>query len=269
MVTRRQSVENFSAKMDSLINSAYLLCSSKITAVLKAVTSSRLLYELVTFCLEDFDFEELLGDYSMTERPYPTDDKKTVIAFGFSLLAAVDAGDIDLLDVLNNNYKRNSLDKSYQDFALRFLKPMKKAFCEVADIMIDSDAGRLRSKSSDVGGEDGYVETRDGLEVAPVFARAEENSEGGGRKNYLTCFSDLQTLATEEQAKIMYAKMRENEKHDLIMLLKLFREKLSNGNKEEIRQAYVSYKYAVQNFKKLDSSIDDIGRILRFCGIIS
>jgi len=273
MVTRRQSVDNFCVKMDNLIDCAYLLSASRVTAVLKALTSSRLFFELITFCSDGVDFDHLIQDYSIVHDPYPTDDKKTLIAFGFRLLAAVDAGEIELLDVMNNNYKRNNLERSYQNFANLFLKPFKHAVTEAAEKMISaSDAERLDEKTEEHVGD--YVPNCEKSEETvsdddgPVFARAVEEGDTPGRKNYLTCYSDIQAIVSEERAKIMYARMHDREKRDLLMLLDAFRDTLFKGTKDQIRQAFVSYKYAAQNFKRLDSAVDDIGRILRFCGII-
>lgn len=273
MVTRRQSVDNFCVKIDNLIDCAYLLSASRVTAVLKALTSSRLFFELITFCSDGVDFDHLLQDYSLVHDPYPTDDKKTLIAFGFRLLAAVDAGEIELLDVMNNNYKRNNLERSYQNFCNLFLKPFKHAVTEAAEKMISaSDAERMDEKAEEYNND--YVanharnEETSAEADGPVFARAVEEGDTPGRKNYLTCYSDIQAIVSEERAKIMSTRMHDREKRDLLMLLDAFRGTLFKGTKAQIGQAFVSYKYAVQNFKRVDSGVDDIGRILRFCGII-
>lgn len=261
MVTRKQSLNNFSTRMDDLINCAYLLSAPKITAVLKSITSSHLFFELVTFCMEDVDFDELFVQYSLSAEPYPVDDKKTLIAFGFNLLALIDSGEIELYDVISNNYKRSTLDKCYSNFAAAFLIPFKTAVIDTVEKMIDLSRAEETSADAPAAGD------KKDDDVSPVFARADDDGEG--RKNYLTCYSDIQTIVTEERVKIMYAKLREGERQDLVMLLDAFRDCLFKGTKEQIKQAFISYKYAVQNFKKLDTAVDDIGRILKFCGIIS
>lgn len=261
MVTRKQSLKNFSTRMDDLINCAYLLSAPKITAVLKAITSSRMFFELVTFCMEGIDFEELFVQYSLECEPYPVDDDKTLIAFGFNLLALIDSGEIDLSDVISNNYKRNTIDKSYRNFSASFLIPFKSAVAATAEKMMDL------SHTEDSSPDKSEVGDKKDDEVSPVFSRADDGGEG--RKNYLTCYSDIQAIVTEERVKIMYAKLRDGEREDLVMLLDTFRDCLFKGTKEQIRQAFIAYKYAVQNFKKLDTAVDDIGRILKFCGIIS
>lgn len=268
MVTRQKSIENFSAKADDLIGCAYLLSSSRISAMLKSITSSRLLCEIVTFCLDGVDFERLLEQYSMQSKPYPTNDVRVLIAFGFHLFAAIDSGEFKLLDVLNNNYKRSNMERSYQAFCTSFVLPFKVALVDTAertakeyDVEVTNEKTKKMIMERDKNG------SPDDEEYPSVFVRAEEEN-GSGKKNYLTCYTDIQALVTADMAKILHGRLRDSERKDLILLLEAFRDCLFKGSKDQVRQSFVSYKYAVQNFKRLDSSVDDIGRILRFCGII-
>ena len=268
LVTRKKSIENFSAKADELIGCAYLLSSARISAMLKSIASSRLLLEIVTYCLDGVDFENLLQEYSLQSKPYPTDDLKVLIAFGFHLFTAIDAGEFKLIDVLNNNYKRSNLERSYQTFCTSFVLPFKVAVVDTAEKAAkEYDVEVVNEKTKKMILERNQKGDSEDEEYPSVFVRAEEE-DGSGRKNYLTCYSDIQALVADDMAKIMHSKLRDREKKDLLLLLEAFRDCLFKGSKDQVRQAFVSYKYAVQNFKRLDSSVDDIGRILRFCGII-
>lgn len=268
LVTRQKSIENFSAKADELIGCAYLLSSAHISAMLKSIASSRLLLEIVTYCLDGVDFESLLQKYSMQDKPYPTDNRAVLIAFGFYLFTAIDAGEFKLIDVLNNNYKRSNLERSYQAFCTSFVLPFKVAIVDTAEKAArEYDAEVLNEKTKKkILARDKQVDP-DEEEYPSIFVRAEEKA-GAGRKNYLTCYSDIQNLVADDLAKIAHSRLREREKTDLALLLTTFRDCLFRGSEEQVKQAFISYKYAVQNFKRLDSSVDDIGRILRFCGII-
>ncbi|MDY4677196.1 MAG: hypothetical protein SO373_08665 [Candidatus Borkfalkiaceae bacterium] len=268
MVTRRKSIENFSAKADELIGCAYLLSSARISAMLKSIASSRLLLEIVTYCLDGVDFESLLQEYSMQDKPYPTNDVRVLIAFGFYLFTAIDSGEFKLIDILNNNYKRSNLERSYQAFCTLFVIPFKDAIVDTAEKAArEYDAEVLNEKTKKkILARDKQVDS-DEEEYPSIFVRAEEKA-GAGRKNYLTCYSDIQNLVADDLAKIAHSRLREREKTDLALLLTTFRDCLFRGSEEQVKQSFISYKYAVQNFKRLDSSVDDIGRILRFCGII-
>ena len=66
----------------------------------------------------------------------------------------------------------------------------------------------------------------------------------------------------------MQCRIKDDKKDDLMLLLYAFKDCLFLGNKDQIKVAFVSYKYAVMNFKRLDSEVDEIERILKFCKIL-
>lgn len=269
MVTRKQSINNFSEKMDKLIDSSYLLTASRIKDVLKALTSSKLFFELITFCMQDFDFENIYSRYTESQKPYPTEDKKTLIAFGFSILAAIDSKELELLSVLSNNYKNDYVDRSYRNFAALFLTPFKLAIVEVAEQMLelsrpveDSDAHSSLFTDENFGMEKSFSPEEHKASRELVY------DENQPRRNYLTCYSDIQKIITEEKSKIIHGKIKENEKRDLFILLESFRDCLFKGSKEQVKTTFISYKYAILSFKRLQSDVEDIERILKFCNIL-
>ena len=269
MVTRKQSINNFSEKMDKLIDSSYLLTASRIKDVLKALTSSKMFFELITFCMQDFDFENIYSRYTESQNPYPTEDKKTLIAFGFSVLAAIDSKELELLSVLSNNYKNDYVDRSYRNFAALFLTPFKLAIVEVAEQMLELSRP---AEDSDVHSSL-FTDENFGMEKScdPEENKASRElvyDENQPRRNYLTCYSDIQKIITEEKSKIIHGKIKENEKRDLFILLESFRDCLFKGSKEQVKTTFISYKYAILSFKRLQSDVEDIERILKFCNIL-
>ena len=261
MITRKQSIERFSLKMDELISSNYLLTDKKITAVLKAVTSSKLFYELICFTAEGFDYTSYLNSLPRGEA-FPVSNKRLLIAFGFSLLSELDCKNEDILSVLSIYYGAESFDKSYKLFAEGFLTPFKNAVLYVT--------GEMLAQSSVNEKEDAKVVVSIGgvgqqLELKQV-KQPETNSE---TKKYLTCYRDIQKLLISEKAKIIHCKhVKDAEKSDLLVLLDRFKDALFRGNKQEIKATFISYKYAILGFKRIETEIDEVERILKFCKAI-
>lgn len=276
MVTRAQSIKNFSCKMDKLIESSYILTTSKIAEVIKALTSSKMFFELITFCMDGFDFDAKLEEYEQVGGSFPVDNKKDLIAFGFCLLAAIDAKQIELLDVLNENYKCDNVERSYKAFALMFLTPFKFAVTNSAEQMI-SGLEDLNGDPEKFKGE-AFNQMVQNIPENKKLAPENEKSFGykrelvydeeAPRKNYLTCYSDIQRILTEEKSRIIRSRFKDGEKQDLLMLLESFRDCLFKGNKEQVKTTFVSYKYAIKNYRRVDSEVEDIERILKFCGIL-
>ncbi len=260
MITRKQSIEYFSIRMDELISSNYLLADKKITNVLKTVTTSKLFYELICYVADGFDFESYYASLKKGEF-FPTQNKKDFISFAICLFSAIDSKTEDILNVLSVYYRSESFEKSYKLFVDNFLIPFKKLVVSIAEEMVNST-----TESAD---NDNFIDV-------PSLSEADEQLKMGSEKQpvskkekkYYTCYRDIQKILASEKAKIIHCKhIKDEEKSDLLILLDRFKASLSRGNKQDIRTTFISYKYAVSAFKKIESEIDDVERILKFCGI--
>lgn len=305
MVTRKQSIEQFRSRMDELIASNYILADKKITDVLKTVTASKLFYELISYCADGFDYEaEKAKAFGENGFRFPETDKE-LVAFVFCLLGEFDSGRADILKILEKYFPADNYDKSYKRFCTELLTPFKDCVLNAAEAMVELGGdmspecvSALRSLSSPRAGRSfsqtvensqrgdygeksaAYNEyagvareatARKGIEDDKQFEIINENfapASESGRKNYYTCFADIQRILLSEKTKIMQCRIKDDKKDDLMLLLYAFKDCLFLGNKDQIKVAFVSYKYAVMNFKRLDSEVDEIERILKFCKIL-
>ena len=262
MITRKQSIEHFSLRMDELISSNYLLADKKITNVLKTVTASKLFYELICFTATGFNYEAYL--VSLPKGQYfPLDNKKNLIAFGFSLFSEIDQKKEDILNILSLYYNAESFEKMFKLFADNFLVPFKNIVVDVANELLNSTDGECVS-----AGVGPNLQTKEStkIESAPVQLTIESVQP---TKKYLTCYRDIQKILISEKGKIIHCKhVKDAEKSDLLVLLDRFKDCLFRGNKEAIKTAFIGYKYAISAFKRIDSEVDDIERILKFCNAI-
>ena len=261
MITRKQSIENFSVKMDELIISNYLLADKKITAVLKAVTASKMFYELICFTADGFDYATYFSSLTRGEA-FPVSNKKLLIAFGFSLFTEIDCKNEDLLNILSIYYSADSFERSYKIFVEEFLIPFKNTVLYVVEEMMRKEAESQKEETEDVIS---FTEVDHQIKMEAV-KQPEHSSE---TKKYLTCYKDIQKILISEKAKIIHCRhLKDNEKSDLLVLLDRFKDALFHGKKQEIKASFISYKYAVSGFKRIDSEVDDVERMLKFCKAI-
>lgn len=263
MITRKQSIEHFSVRMDELISSNYLLSDKKITNVLKTVTTSKLFYELISYTAEGFNYTEYLGNLPKGEF-FPTSNKKKFIALGFCLFSEIDCKNEDLLNILSLYYGAENFDKSYKLFTENFLIPFKNTVVSVAKEMIS------RKEEIDNEQDEQVINFAEvARTVKAIDNGAKNNPTQQPSKKYLSCYKDIQRILISEKGKIIHCRqIKDNEKNDLLVLLDTFSDCLTRGNKPNIKTSFISYKYAVQAFKKIESEAEDIERILKFCGAI-
>ena len=263
MITRKQSIEHFSLRMDELISSNYLLADKKITNILKTVTASKLFYELICFTATGFSYENYLASLPKGQY-FPLDNKKNLIAFGFSLFSEIDQKNEDLLNILSLYYKAESFDKMFKLFADNFLMPFKNIVLDVANELLNTTDSEEYENSKVKINPQKKEPTK--TEDSPVQLTIETVQP---TKKYLTCYRDIQKILISEKGKIIHCKhVKDAEKSDLLGLLDRFKDCLFRGNKEAIKTAFIGYKYAITAFKRIDSEVDDIERILKFCDAI-
>ena len=269
MITRKQAIEYFATRMDELVSCNYILADSKITNLLKTVTSSKLFYELITYTAENFNYSAYLNSLPKGEF-FPTENKKNMIAFGFGLFTEIDSKNEDLLNVLSLYYKSDSFTKSYKLFADNFLIPFKHVVVSVAEEMVKSVLLETETQQSAI-----LCVESDKADVQPKgvtqlsISSVQNPPIAQPTKKYLTCYKDIQKILITEKSKIINCRhLKDAEKSDLLVLLDRFKDCLYRGNKEGIKTSFISYKYAVLSFKKIESEAEDIERILKFCEVI-
>ncbi len=254
MITKIQSINRFESRMDDLLSSNYILADKKITAVLKAVTASKLFYGLISFCADGFDYGVSFNRaFKNGEFRKPSGDKE-FIALGFYLFSDFDSKRADLFKLLEAYFPADNYDKSYKEFCARFLLPFKNAVVNSAKAMVEIEEEEVASFSPQY--DEGEGESTD------------RSNPISGRRTYSHCFADAQKLLALEQEKIIQAKIKADKKSDLLVILGALKDSFFLGDKPQIRVAFLSYKYAVMNFKRLDTEVDELERILKFCNIL-
>ena len=141
-------------------------------------------------------------------------------------------------------------------------QPIKNAVLYVAEEMLVDSTANVKEEPKVVVT---FAEVGQQIKLEQV----KQPEATGETKKYLTCYRDIQKILISEKAKIIHCKhVKDGEKSDLLVLLDRFKDALFRGNKQEIKAAFISYKYAISGFKRIDSEVDDVERILKFCNAI-
>lgn len=134
----------FNESCEDFLNGKYILAEYKISAILKSVTSSDKLKNIVSSCIENYNFSEefkkVLGDNHVVTLP---EDVKGIIAFCFSLLYNIESKNIAFFDFLSEYYGYNDISglESYKSFAMHIILPFKEAINNVymkTHILVDT-----------------------------------------------------------------------------------------------------------------------------------
>jgi len=144
MVNQKELIK-FGDACDAFAESKLILSDKKIQAVLKAISESKDLCDLVAACLEGFHYEDALRT-ALKFHPEKKNKKlfvlpsntKSIVALVFRLLYDFDNGNLDFTDFLTLYFGLNELfTNGYRNFSRRVIEPFKSAVLTAA---LDADA---------------------------------------------------------------------------------------------------------------------------------
>ena len=255
MRTREESLNNFTKLVDELISSRYLFANSKIFEVITCINSSKLLSDTFGYFTEKYDFEQALVNAFILEgesKTFVLPDKNTdVLAFVYSLLREINYKNLQLTDLLDFFDGNKNYDLAYEKFAKVVLLPFKSYVYQIGMQMINSTQTPEEMALSKPVQKEEPVKLVEKPKASEDYESNIENS-----LTRLLRLIDLDRLAVKD-SRLALADVQE-----LMYLLKIFEEKVREGESEKISLIYLAYVYAIRPFKKLKTNIKAITEIL-------
>lgn len=107
-------LKQFNQACEKFASGKYILANIKVKAIINCVSSNAKLTDLVTACLQDFDFNLAFQD-SLTEQGVvlPQGDK-CVVAYCFNILYNIDNGSLNFLDFLGKYFSGEEITSGEQ-----------------------------------------------------------------------------------------------------------------------------------------------------------
>lgn len=249
MISREQSISNFTRCVNELIASNYILADKKISTLLKCVSSSKIFMELFEFCTQGFDYNLVKSRSFISGKQgergkfvLPT-NPQSIIALVFLFLCEIDTKRVSFFPTLDYYfYEDGNYKESYARFASQVLLPFKNEVLHVIEQMI---AGEKTLDSSKV-----------------VVKKVEKPVLDENQSEI------IKNLLNQSKAIILQYKMSQQLKAELLALYENFLSSLYGTSADKIKLAFLGYKYSTLYHRKLDVSVGEIEIILKRCGIL-
>ena len=264
MWTKEKSIGNFKNAMNALIESKYILADQKVGDVLKAIASSRLLYELFEHVTKDFDYatfksvcflngEDGRGKFSMPKKD------EDVLAFVFLLLMEIDSRREDILRLLLGYfYTGDSKQLSYNSFAMQVLIPFELLTERTAYKMINPQFDEETPAVNNAEGERSRAaEAEKGKEADRL--RAEEKPAATGKRKGL---EKLEYVLSRNEEKIAKAKAKEGIREELSFVKGAMLKYFAAYDDEGVACAFIAYRCLVEKVKKANVGLEEVTEIL-------
>ncbi len=122
-------LKQFNSACDDFIAGKYILANIKVKALLNTIHSSEKLTNMVSTCLDNFDFNTAFKESVITKGLQLPLEDKNVIAYCFNVLYNLEVGTVTFLDFLNKYFAsaETSGGEEFNKFAITIIEPFKQA----------------------------------------------------------------------------------------------------------------------------------------------
>jgi len=154
------TINSFMNSCDDLINGKFIFATNKIDNILKAISDSPELYEVVAECLKDFNYEK---EFGRARVKLPTkrgtfkmpEDNMSLIPLVFCMLVEIEEEKIDFKQFLADYFDSEEEGVSqFENFAKQVIVPFKNAIAYLFDI-----EGQNKFKQTEEPEQEEEVET--------------------------------------------------------------------------------------------------------------
>lgn len=122
-------LKQFNLACEDFIAGKYILANVKVKALMKSINESEKLTDLVSSCLDGFDFTIAFRESIVVGGLQLPKDNKSIVAYCFNVLYNLDEGTITFLDFLNKYFvsSKTSGGEEFKLFTSTIIEPFKMA----------------------------------------------------------------------------------------------------------------------------------------------
>lgn len=121
----------FNTACDEFISGKYILADIKIASILNIIDSDEKIKNIVSSCLENFNFSNCFSTYIFNEEEVSTlilpNEEKSIVACVYTLLFKLKNKDIKIYDFIKQFSTDDSTNNSFANFANKIIIPFKDA----------------------------------------------------------------------------------------------------------------------------------------------
>ena len=133
------TISSFMSSCDDLISGKFIFAVNKVSNILKAINESPELYEVISECLKNFNYEK---EFGRAKVKLPTkkgtfkmpEDKTLIIPLVFCMLVEIQENKLDLKQFLADYFDSDDDKSEFENFAEQVVVPFKNAIAYLFDI---------------------------------------------------------------------------------------------------------------------------------------
>ena len=151
-INKKINIEKFTASIDSMIASKYILIDRKISDVLLSIADTREVYNTIAECMINFDFKlEWQRAISGQVFKLPDTDEKRV-AFIFCMLNNIDDKNINITEILDRYFSYDKNISSYDNYCKNIILEFKRLIVKILskDYLVANEEDNCNYATNDI-----------------------------------------------------------------------------------------------------------------------
>lgn len=158
--TKPDGLDNFLNACDEFIQGKFILADIKISKILRAISTSKEVYNLMAESLINYNFRKEYSELKKLSDEQGKDfelpkDTQSVISFVFAMLVEIDSKRIDFSELLSTTFPyATSQREEYAMFSQKFIIPFKNAVSRMFGIIPDGETSFEEDSYKDIMSDD-------------------------------------------------------------------------------------------------------------------
>ena len=234
------SINAFMNSCDDLINGKFIFAGNKVANILKAINESPELYEVISECLKDFNYEK---EFGRAKIKLPTkkgnfkmpEEYTSKIPLVFCMLVEIQENKIDFKQFLADYFDTSEEKSQFEVFAEEVIVPFKNAMAYLFDIE----------------GQNKFKEEPAKEEKTVIKAEPKKDAVDGNPSKTDVYFEELNGICSDILSDLEYIKVKEDIKDDITYLIENLKKAVEDKNTKHSNALVIGLCYVLKQVRKL------------------
>lgn len=235
-------ISAFMSSCDDLINGKFIFAGNKVANILKAISESPELYEVIAECLKDYNYEK---EFGRAKIKLPTkrgsfkmpEENTSIIPMVFCILVEIQENKIDFKQFLADYFESDDDDVSqFENFAQTVIVPFKNAIAYLFDI-----EGQNKFKPQ--------AEKEEEKEKQPAPAQQKPTTKETNKNEEY--FADIKTICADILDSMNFIKIKPEIADDINYLIDAIKKAVEEKQVNQVTTYVIGTIYALKQVRKL------------------
>lgn len=232
------TISAFMSSCDDLINGKFIFATNKVSNILKSINESPELYEVISECLKEFNYEK---EFGRAKNKLPTkkgnfklpESYTSLIPLVFCMLVEIQDGKIDFKQFLADYFDNDEEKTQYECFAEEVIVPFKNAIAYLFDIE----------------GKNKFAEQKEEQKAEPKKEEVKKTYVTGDKET--TFLEAIKETATDIVETCNVIKIKDELNEDISYLVSQLNKAIESKNISQCNALIIGVIYAIKQHKKL------------------